>query len=408
MSSEDERDVASNAKAPATGSVTLTAQQMQDIIQGAVAGAVASALAAHSGGNAAQAVPHHESVKRPDRPSIDLECGESRWSFFVNEWQLYKRRANITTSGAEELRACCSEDLRMELFDFVGPAVIDSLNEEQLFAKVKGLAVKGKNMAVHRQEFYAMQQAPSQPIQQFVAKLRAKAEHCSFQLKCSSPNCNNTTNSYMASMVADQMTVGCYDKDIQGEVLAKHSQITTFDEKFDLIQALEDGKRAKQQLGSESSLAAQRSTYQRGRNRPKTPTPIGGKNAHKYSCSGCGSTDHGSGTDKSRKHHCPAWREQCSNCLTKGHLATVRQPHHQTCPSHGSSHRLRMKRKRGHSYQACEETTGRLGVPPTARHCYAPEYLTGSYYPTSSGFQMRDDLNHEGPVPYQNYACKWI
>ena len=168
-----------------------------------------------------------------------------------------------------------------------------------------------------------MQQAPSQPIQQFVAKLRAKAEHCSFQLKCSSPNCNNTTNSYMASMVADQMTVGCYDKDIQGEVLAKHSQITTFDEKFDLIQALEDGKRAKQQLGSESSLAAQRSTYQRGRNRPKTPTPIGGKNAHKYSCSGCGSTDHGNGTDKSRKHHCPACREQCSNCLTKGHLATV-------------------------------------------------------------------------------------
>ena len=56
----------------------------------------------------------------------------------------------------------------MELFDFVGSSTIDTLSEDDL-ASIKRLAVKGKNVAVHRQEFYDMQQAPSQSVQQFVA-----------------------------------------------------------------------------------------------------------------------------------------------------------------------------------------------------------------------------------------------
>jgi hypothetical protein len=58
------------------------------------------------------------------------------------------------------------------------------------------------------------------------------------------------------------MTVGLLDKDIPGEVLAKHSQLKTFDQTFDLIQALEDGKQAKSQLSrDESSISSQRSAY---------------------------------------------------------------------------------------------------------------------------------------------------
>ena len=136
----------------------------------------------------------------------------------------------------------------MELFDFVGSSTIDTLSEDDLLASIKRLAVKGKNVAVHRQEFNDMQQAPGQAVQHFVAKLKAKAEQCHFRLKCSSSQCNHEVNSYATAMVANQLlllTVGLTDKDIQGEVLAKHSQLKTFEEKFDLIQALEDGKQAK-------------------------------------------------------------------------------------------------------------------------------------------------------------------
>ena len=40
------------------------------------------------------------------------------------------------------------------------------------------------------------------------------------------------------------MIVGLYDKDYQGDVLAKDITLKSFQEKFDLIQAHEEGKQA--------------------------------------------------------------------------------------------------------------------------------------------------------------------
>ena len=70
------------------------------------------------------------------------------------------------------------------------------------------IAVNGKNVAVHLQEFYVMHQAAGQSAQQFLAKLKAKAEHCNFQIKCSSSNCGNNMNLYASGMIADILTVG--------------------------------------------------------------------------------------------------------------------------------------------------------------------------------------------------------
>ena len=57
-------------------------------------------------------------------------------------------------------------------------------------------------------------------------------------------------------MISYQLTVGLYDKDIQGEVLAKDNQLKLFDEKLELIQPLADGTRSKDQLSHDSSVAA--------------------------------------------------------------------------------------------------------------------------------------------------------
>ncbi len=45
--------------------------------------------------------------------------------------------------------------------------------------------------------------------------------------------------SYSEAMIADQLVVGLYDKEIQGNVLAKHTSLTTLKEKYDHITALE-------------------------------------------------------------------------------------------------------------------------------------------------------------------------
>ena len=206
-------------------------------------------------------------LKKPNPPTIGLSSNENQWAFFIDEWDEYKRRCKLDTPEdvRSELRAACSEDLRRELFDFVGGPTLKTIGEKDLLEKIKTLAVKGSNKAVHRKQFYAMLQDQGQPVQAYVAKLRGKADHCQFVLKCSSEACNHQVNSYAESMVEDQMVTGCADPDIQEEVLAKDAQLTNFQAKFDLIQALEEGKHAKKQLSSESTLAVHKSQYQKQR-----------------------------------------------------------------------------------------------------------------------------------------------
>ena len=68
----------------------------------------------------------------------------------------------------DELRACCSKELRKTLFDFVGSSVIDAFTEDQLLEKIRETAVIGKNKAVHRKEFYEIVQAPDELLNRFV------------------------------------------------------------------------------------------------------------------------------------------------------------------------------------------------------------------------------------------------
>ena len=107
-------------------------------------------------------------VKSPERPEVGLGFSETRWAFFINEWELYKRRTSLKTENVtDELRACCSMELRKTLFDFLGSASLASLSEIQLLEKIRSAAVIGKNKAVHRKEFYEVHQERDEPINRF-------------------------------------------------------------------------------------------------------------------------------------------------------------------------------------------------------------------------------------------------
>ena len=52
---------------------------------------------------------------------VDLGSSETQWAFFLDEWGLYKRRASLKPEHlTDELRACCSMELRKTLFDLLG------------------------------------------------------------------------------------------------------------------------------------------------------------------------------------------------------------------------------------------------------------------------------------------------
>ena len=198
--------------------LNITVDQLQQIMQAAI-----TAVNAQPGSNDG-ARPR---LKAPERPDVDLGFSETQWAFFEDEWKLYKRRAALTPAQInDELRSCCSKELRKTLFDFVGTTAIDNYTEAELLLKIKQTAVIRKNKAVHRKEFYEIVQAPDEQLNRFVAKLKAKAERCNFTMTCTQ------VINYGEKMLKDQMTTGLYDKDVQQEVIAKDKSLTKFDEVY--------------------------------------------------------------------------------------------------------------------------------------------------------------------------------
>ena len=213
--------------------VELTQEALQQLLQGAVTAAI---QASHVTGAQTR-------TKHAERPEVDVGYSESQWDFFVDEWRTYKRRTALPADKiVDELRASCSKELRKVLFNLVGGTTLETITEGELLAKIKSAAVIGKNKAVHRKEFYSLTQSPGEHINFYVARLKAKAEHCNFVIECSNAACEHQVNSYSEAMIADQMTRGIHDKDTQEELLAKDKQLTSFKERYDLIEANELGK----------------------------------------------------------------------------------------------------------------------------------------------------------------------
>ena len=144
--------------------------------------------------------------KKPERPEVSLDISESQFAFFKEEWRIYKSRCGLSTAEVTlELRASCSTELRRALFDFIGIEVLNAASEDNLLEHIEKVAVKAKNTAVHRQEFYAMSQASDEPILSFVSRLRSKATHCNFTTPCTCTTTSTATVSYSLEMITDQM-----------------------------------------------------------------------------------------------------------------------------------------------------------------------------------------------------------
>jgi len=82
----DEDQQPSEPSAPATEThhgqeVSQTVEQISAIMQNAVSGALAAQM------SSSRSTTNVQHTQRPVRPSIDVNCTESRWSFFTNEWK---------------------------------------------------------------------------------------------------------------------------------------------------------------------------------------------------------------------------------------------------------------------------------------------------------------------------------
>jgi hypothetical protein len=270
--------------------------------------------------HAAVAQPDAPRIERPKRPTLQLKqmgCTEEEWTFFKHRWSHYKLLSNITTNLAQHLMECIDIELQQQLYATVGPG-ITTLSEGQLIQQIEQLAVRARNKLVATKTLRAKKQGPDQPVQSFVAELRAIARECDFKVcvpecsECKQCRCARSV-SYTDQMVRDQLVFGLADSEIQQEILATRD--ISLDDAIIFIVGKESGKWSQKDMVYDAGSLSAVSTYKKGKRDNFTD---------RKKCGHCGGNAHSDrNSPEDREHSCPAWGKRCQSCESLHHFAKV-------------------------------------------------------------------------------------
>lgn len=266
--------------------------------------------------------------KRPDRPLINASIDDREWALFNDEWTRYKKMCNIAATDEDsirlELRASCSSEVNKLLFEYIGASVLDASSETELLGHIKTVAVKTIHKEVHRLAFHAMSQDQGESVTQFVARLKAKAFLCSFEVPCTC--CTPTEKiSYAEEEVAQRLVAGLRNQEHQRKVLSEAATLTTLEQKIGRLQILESTEESVSTLHKPSPTPPSQATPARSQYRQTKSQTIasgGSEGTTAPKCKWCGRTSHPNGKPLDQPN-CPAKEKECYKCKRKGHLRQV-------------------------------------------------------------------------------------
>lgn len=264
-------------------------------------------------------------TKRPDRPVITANMDDREWALFEDTWSRYKIMTGLSSEEEirMELRASCSVDVNKFLFEFVGPTVLNNATEEDLLNHIRKIAVKSTHKEVHRMNFGKMNQSEKETITLYVARLKAKAALCDFNVMCAATD-PPTPVSYADQMIAQQMIAGLRNQQHQSKILSEASILTTLQSKIERLQSLETTDESTNEMQGmpiqPTQAAAAHSQFKRNK---KVPTTARNQELTEGKvCNGCGRSSHPAGKTMARKD-CPAFKQLCDSCGIKGHFKSV-------------------------------------------------------------------------------------
>ena len=199
-----------------------------------------------------------EKVLRPQLQVKDGYVTEETFEYFVHSWNEYKEMANVGNASKQHLAKCLGDEVSALLYGKYGSEGYGALDEKTLLEAAKMMVVKSRNKLVMQLQLQRMMQGAEQPIQTYVASLKATARTCGYKMKCSDSQCNKVVD-YTGAMVLQQMIRGLADEDIQRKLLAKSEMTLEEAEKF--VMAEESGKWSTLESGPEPQMAAGLSNY---------------------------------------------------------------------------------------------------------------------------------------------------
>ena len=286
---------------------------------------------------------------------------ETDWTVFLDSWCRYKEMCGLTQDVADrakirnELRAACAPAINKMMMQLNGAATLQATTETELLALVKDVAVMSVDKQVHRQTFCRITQGEGESISQYVARIKAQADLCEFQIKCGAQHCDHNT-SYKDDMVSSQTINGMANAEYQTKILNEITTLGDFKDLYAKLIGMEAMEKSSHQIQNAKTnapmiAAAVKTQYRRMQNQrpgqsthqnqqptqsthqPHKRQPFntqqsrggsqnrGGSQARPWPCRGCGKTSHPSGS--MTRESCPAHKVTCHNCKIEGHFASV-------------------------------------------------------------------------------------
>ena len=179
---------------------------------------------------------------KPVRPEIKEGCGEFGWQLFLDRWQRYKQTAKLLTTSEIilELRNTCHENVDKLLFEFVGAQELNStrLTEKALLGHIKHVAVGSTHKDYERWKFNQICQQEGEPITKFVARLKAQALLCDFNIHVSVGK-TKVAHSYAEDMISQRLTSGVVNPEHREKLLSEAPNMQSLKEKVDKLMSLE-------------------------------------------------------------------------------------------------------------------------------------------------------------------------
>ena len=279
-----------------------------------LAGALTAQQALHerTAHTVAQAPVAKSSLKLKS-PTISAGCTPEQWSSFKCQWTMYKTGMSVSTNMcATALFHCCEDDLKTDLLRDL-QADVSAMDETDLLAAIKRLAVKDESTLVHRIRLSKLTQAPGTPIRTFLASLKGQAALCQYTVECKEQGCDHMYD-YSSEIIKDNLIRGIADPEILSDLLGDSKTDRTLEETVSFIAQKEQGKATRAAVGDSTSAMSQFNLSTAGQKSNQAGAESDAK------CWACGDPRHGKFNDRNtRAKQCNAWSSTCAKCSTKGH-----------------------------------------------------------------------------------------
>ena len=275
--------------------------------------------------NPASPATHVKQTAKP--PQLNSQMTPQQFRKFKIDWDVFTKMTNLSDTQMNIQLYNCAEER-------VQSSIINTCHEffnadpSKLLDILEVLVTMRSNPIVHRISFSSIAQGDSEPVNDYLIRLKSGARDWNFIC----PNCDHDLSSIY---VKDQFIRGIANDALQADLLAKAGSLKTLQQNVSHIQAFEIALRDQNKMSGISDIARLQMSASRRQKRAQNTVRATATNnrrrnmmeiqPQRNACRGCGSFQHGKTGSGDRPRMCPAWDQTCRACSKQNHFEGVCQ-----------------------------------------------------------------------------------